>query len=77
MRAQASWLVQGPVSLREGGRTPDPLRLSYPVLAESNFLDWCCVKYKDGMFSRGITYLGIRTVAVETRILGGVRTLYS
>ena len=29
------------------------------------------------MFGRRITYVGIYTVAVETRILGGVRTLYS
>ena len=37
VRAQASWLVQDPVSLREGGRTLDHLRLSYPVLAKSDF----------------------------------------
>lgn len=31
---------------------------------------------KDGVFGSGITYLGIRTVAVETHVLGGIRTLY-
>ena len=34
VRAQASWLVQDPVSLREGGRTPDHLRLFYPILVK-------------------------------------------
>ena len=28
------------------------------------------------MFGHGITYLGIRTITAQTRILGGVRTLY-
>ena len=37
VHSQASWLAQDPVSLWEGGRTPDHLRLSYPVLAESDF----------------------------------------
>ena len=37
VRAQASWLAQDPVSLWEGDQTPDHLRLSYPVLAESDF----------------------------------------
>ena len=28
------------------------------------------------MFGHGITYLGIRAVAAQTRILGGIQTLY-
>ena len=32
VRAQASWLVQDPVSLREGGRTPDHLVLVKDIL---------------------------------------------
>ena len=35
------------------------------------------INIKDGVFGSGITYLGIRTVAVETHVLGGIRTLYS
>ena len=31
---------------------------------------------KDSMFGREITYLGIWVITAQTRILGGVRTLY-
>ena len=77
-QAQASWLVQDPVSLREGGRTPDHLRLFYPVLFKERFFQNDVVtNEKIAWFGRRITYVGIWTIAVQTRILGGVRTLYS
>ena len=36
-RAQAFWLGLDPLSLREGGRAPDHLRLFYPVLFKERF----------------------------------------
>ena len=78
VRAQASWVVRDPESLREGGRTPDHLRLFYPVLFKERFFQNDVVtNEKTAWFGRRITYVGIWTIAVQTCILDGVRTLYS
>ena len=34
------------------------------------------INKRNSVFSHGIAYLGIRAITAQTRILGGVRTLY-
>ena len=56
-------------------RSPDSLRLAEPFLATEDFQNNVMININE-VFGFWVTYLGIWAIAAQSRILGGVRTLY-
>ena len=73
----ASLLIQDPLNLQEGGRTPNQLRFLYPALEKEGLLS-AKLRYVRLKGVRKLSaYRGVRMVAVKTNIFGGVRPLLS